>query len=302
MELRWLEVFCHVYSRRSFSEAARDLGLSQSTVSEHVRSLEAELQVELLDRAGKRVRPTAAGTALYEYGRQILTLKQDADRAMRRLVDRLEGELHLGASTIPGEYLLPGLIANFLRDFPGAQISMDISDSMDAIEGVTNGRIELGFVGARGSRRQLRFEPFATDALALVGPVDNPAGLPDRLQISQLAGVPLVVRESGSGTQRALENRLRELGADMKAFRIVLRTGSAMGVKEAVRAGVGYAFLSNRLLNGDEDGRALKRFQVAELVDYRRSFYMVQHVRRPRSPLADAFMEHVRRSVASNES
>jgi DNA-binding transcriptional LysR family regulator len=293
VDLRWLEIFCHVYQERSFSGAARRVGLSQPTVSDHVRSLEGELGVKLLDRSANRVRPTTAGKLLYDYGERILALKEEADRKMRHFLEKLEGELTLAASTIPGEYLLPEFIADFHRCYPGAQIVLRISDSLSAVEGVLAGRMELGFVGARQPSDELAFQPFAEDTLILVGPAENSARLPARLRLDQLKEVPLVIREPGSGTQQALERRLAEHGAGIEHFRVVLQTGSTAGLKQAVRIGLGYGFLSDRAVRDEIRSGLLSSFEVEEFRGFRRELYAVHHVKRPRSPLADAFLAHV---------
>jgi DNA-binding transcriptional LysR family regulator len=293
VDLRWLEIFCHVYRARSFSGAAKQLGLTQPTISDHVRSLETELGVRLLDRSAKQVQPTAAGKLLYRYGEQILALKDSAGHALQALLHKLEGELRVGASTIPGEFLLPELIASFRRRHPNARFLLTIADSQETIESVLAGRVELGFVGARQPQRGLEFHAFADDTLVLIGPPSNPAHLPSRVRFPQLCErAPLVIRGPGSGTRRALEAHIGERGISLDDFTIALETGSTSGVKQAVQAGLGYAFVSNRAIREELRHGLLRRFEVAELRGFRRTFYAVLPLRRSRSPLAGAFLSH----------
>src|SRR6266851_6491364 len=155
MDLRRLEIFAKVAELGSFSRAAEALFLTQPTVSEHVRALEDELGVQLLDRLGRGATPTHAGRLLLGYARRMLALQREARQALDQFQGRMSGELVVGGSTIPGEYVLPALIGTFKTKYPDISVSLLIGDSRQVTEWVEDGRVELAIVGARPTQRVL---------------------------------------------------------------------------------------------------------------------------------------------------
>src|SRR6202158_2765253 len=149
MDLRQLEIFVKVAELKSFSKAAEALFLTQPTVSEHIRTLEQELGVRLLDRLGRGAEATAAGRLLLSHATRMLQLQREALQAMDSFQGRLAGELHVAASTIPGEYVLPALIGRFKEKFPDIAITLLIGDSRAVVDWVVDGRAEVAVVGAR---------------------------------------------------------------------------------------------------------------------------------------------------------
>jgi DNA-binding transcriptional LysR family regulator len=153
MDIRRLEIFAKVAELGSFSRAAEALFLTQPTISEHVRALEDELGVQLLDRLGRGATPTRAGQLLLGYARRMLTLSREAHQALERFQGRMSGELVVGGSTIPGEYVLPALIGQFKTKYPDISISLLIGSSRQVSEWLEEGRVEVGVVGARSRPR-----------------------------------------------------------------------------------------------------------------------------------------------------
>ena len=166
MDLRRLEIFAKVAELGSFSRAAEALFLTQPTVSEHIRSLEEELGVQLLDRLGRGTTPTRAGQLLLGYAQRMLALGREARQAMDRFQGRVLGELVVGGSTIPGEYVLPELVGRFKRKYPEISICLLIGSSRQVTEWLEESRVEVGVVGARPAGR----------ALAVVAPDGGRAG------------------------------------------------------------------------------------------------------------------------------
>src|SRR5256714_9685194 len=155
MDLRRLEIFAKVAELSSFSRAAEALFLTQPTISEHIRALEDELGVQLLDRLGRGATPTRAGRLLLGYARRMLALSREARQALDQFQGRMSGELVVGGSTIPGEYVLPALIGRFKAKYPDISISLLIGSSRQVSEWLEEGRVEVGVVGARPASRAL---------------------------------------------------------------------------------------------------------------------------------------------------
>ena len=292
MDLRRLEVFVKVAELGSFSRAAEALFLTQPTVSEHVRALEEDLGVQLLDRLGRGAAPTPAGQLLLGYARRILMLTREARQAVDRFQGRLFGELVVGGSTIPAEYILPALIGQFKTKYPDISISLRVGASQQVNEWVEEGRVEIGIVGARPGGRALIARELMADRMVIVVPADHPWSRRESVTLAEVRAEPLVLRERGSGTREALERALAEAGTDLAAFRVAGEMGSTQAVKQAVRAGIGVTLISKLAVEDECRARLLVCLHVRDL-EVRRSFHLVTHRDRSRSPLAQAFLEFV---------
>src|SRR5712692_7333307 len=168
MDLRLFEIFCVVYEEKSFSRAAEKLYLTQPTISQHIKKLEDHFGVPLFNRFGRKATPTRAGEMLFQSGRAILDIKKSTIVSMKKLINRLEGELIIGASTIPGEYILPQLMSRIVQRFPAIRMIQHISDTAGVINAVSNGTVEIGFTGAQDGGEALEFKKFASDELILI--------------------------------------------------------------------------------------------------------------------------------------
>ncbi len=289
MDLHALEVFCKVVELRSFSRAAEAVLLTQPTVSGHVKALESELGIRLLDRSGRRVAPTKAGEILHAYGQRILALRGEAEQAISEHKGGLSGHLVVGASSIPGAFVLPRLLADFKRDHPGVTIALHIKGSREIVRGVMEGTFEVGVVGARFDEARVRYTAFADDRMVLAVPAAHPWARHASVRLEQLPGEPFVMRERGSGTRKATEEALRSHGLDPAQLRVVLEVTSNEGVRQALKAGAGLTVISRRAIEDDIRGGAIAAVPIRGLA-LARQFYLVTHRTRSRSPLAAALL------------
>jgi len=288
MDARQLEIFVKVAELGSFSKAAEALFLTQPTVSEHIRGLEEELGVRLLDRLGRGAAPTKAGQLLLGYGRRILELHREARQALDQFQGRMSGELVIAASTIPGEYVLPALIGRFKEKYPDIAISLLIGDTQRVVEWVLEGRAELAVAGAQIDHRALEYRELMPDELVLVVSAAHPWHGKKTATLEEVRAEPLIVRERGSGSRHALEKALAEVGLDLSDFRVVGEMGSTQAIKQGVKAGVGISLISKRAVAEECQHGTLHCVKVKDL-RFRRAFYLVTSTTRSRSPLAEAF-------------
>ena len=288
MDARQLEIFVKVAELGSFSKAAEALFLTQPTVSEHIRGLEEELGVRLLDRLGRGAAPTKAGQLLLGYARRILELHREARQALDQFQGRMSGELVVAASTIPGEYVLPALIGRFKEKYPDIVISLLIGDTQRVVEWVLEGRAELAVAGAQIDHRALDYRELMPDELVLVVSSAHPWHGKKTATLEEVRAEPLIVRERGSGSRHALEKALAEVGLDLSDFRVVGEMGSTQAIKQAVKAGVGISLISKRAVAEECQHGILHCVKVKDL-RFSRAFYLVTSSTRSRSPLAEAF-------------
>jgi len=295
IEFRHLESFCRVADLKSFSKAADDLFLTQPTVSGHILSLEQSLSLRLFDRASREVRLTKSGEVFQEYASRILSLRKDLLNALSEFSQGIRGELSLGASTIPGEYLLPRLIGDFKKEHPSFLISLKIADTKEVIQYVLQDHVEFGIIGAKLSHPSLHYEKYEEDEIIVVGPSDHPLTRKKRVNVDELLKEPWIIREEGSGTRIAVEKALRRKGKNLKQFNVVIEMGSTSSVKEGVKAKLGLAFISGRATEGEVHQGAFSRIDVEGLEPISRQIYIVSHRRRTLSPMGMEFLRFLRR-------
>ncbi len=299
MDLKTLEVFCRIVESRSFTRAAEAVSLTQPTVSGHIKALEDEVGLRLLDRVGRKVAPTRAGEILYGYARRILGLRSEAQQAISEHKGGLRGELTLGGSSIPGSYVLPAIIARFKQDHPEVMVSLHVESSRDIVRGVGDGNYELGMVGARFQEGRVRYDRYGQDELVLGVPVGHPWVGRSTVRLRDLVGQSVIMRERGSGTRKVMEKAMAEQSLHPDRLRVVLEVTSNEAVRQALKAGAGVAVISRQAIQDDVRCGliAALRFQGVHLV---RDFYVVTHRTRSRSPLGNAFLSFLKASAGSN--
>jgi DNA-binding transcriptional LysR family regulator len=297
MDTRQLAAFCAVVERKSFSQAAERLGVTQPAVSLQVRSLEKRLGRQLLDRSGRRVEPTEAGLALYRGAQRMLQLEE-------QLVEELEAEaggdlagtLAVGASTGPGSTVVPVLLCEFQRSNPGVAVALSISDTQSVVDRVAARELELGVVGAARRHRGVIFEPFFRDDVVLACPPDHRfAGR--TVTLDELREEPLIVMQEGAGVRQVIEDELRRAGTRLRELQPRLELGLQESARSAVAAGYGVTFISRAAIEADLAAGALGVARVKGL-DPAREISLVRASGRSPTRAADAFVAFARERLA----
>ena len=300
IDFRHLETFCRVADLKSFSKAADDLFLTQPTVSGHILSLEQSLSLRLFDRTSREVRLTKAGEVFLKYASKILSFRKDLLNALSEFSQGIKGELSLGASTIPGEYLLPKLMGDFKKEHPHFIISLKIADTKEIVQYVLQDNVECGIIGAKLNHPSLHFEKYEEDKIIVVAPPDHPLTRKKRVNVEELLKVPWIIREEGSGTQMAVEKALRKKGKSLKQFHVAMEMGSTSSVKEGVKAKLGLAFLSQRATEEELSQGFLSRIDVEGIEPISRQIYIVTHRGRTLSPVGMEFLRFLKRKKEEN--
>ncbi len=289
MDTRQLAAFCAVVERKSFSQAAERLGVTQPAVSLQVRSLEKRLGRQLLDRSGRRVEPTEAGLALYRGAQRLLALE---DQLLEELEAGEEGELggalEVGASTGPGSTVVPVLLGEFQLRNPGVAISLSISDTQTVVDRVADRELELGVVGAARRHRGVVFEPLFRDEVVLACPPDHRfAG--NTVTLDDLRSEPLIVMQEGAGVRQVIEDELRRAGTRLRDLDPKLELGLQESARSAVAAGYGVTFISRAAIEADLAAGTLAVARVRGL-DPARQISLVRSAGRSPTRAADAFV------------
>jgi DNA-binding transcriptional LysR family regulator len=296
MDTRQLAAFVAVVEKKSFSQAAERLGVTQPAVSLQIRSLEERLGRRLLDRSGRRVEPTEAGVVLYRKAQRMLQLEaQLAEELAQEETGELHGTLSIGASTGPGGHLVPLLLCEFQRGHPDLGISLSISDTDRVIEQVTERELELGVVGALRRHRSLEFEPLAHDVIVLAVPPGHPfAG--KEMPLARLREETYIVMQEGAGVRHVIEEELRKAGLHVRDLRPRVELGLQESVKSAVAAGYGVTFISRTAIEGELAAGTIAAASV-EGLEPARQIYVVRAGGRMATRAAQAFLDFARKRV-----
>jgi DNA-binding transcriptional LysR family regulator len=288
MDTRQLATFCAVVERKSFSQAADRLGVTQPAVSLQIRALEERLGQRLFDRSGRRVEPTEAGLRLYRGAQRLLALEQQVLEDVAGDEDgELRGELAIGAATGPGATVVPVLLCEFQRENPEVRVELTISDTQSVIEAVARRELELGVVGATPRHRSVAYEPFFKDEVVLVCPPKHPfAG--KTITIDDLRGEQLVVMQEGAGVRQVIEEELRKAGKRLRDLDVRLELGLQESVKSAVEAGFGVTFISRSAVESELADGSLATARVRGL-EPSRQISLVRASGRQATRVADAF-------------
>jgi len=293
MDTRQLAAFCTVVERRSFSQAAEQLGVTQPAVSLQIRSLEKRLGLRLLDRSGRRVEPTEAGRRLYRSAQRLLAVEQ---QLLAELGEEAEGELagrlELGASTGPGGTVMPVVLAEFQQLNPGVHVALSVSDTQRVVEQVARRELELGVVGAARRHRGVVFEPFFRDEVVLAVPTGHRfAGR--TVTFEELKAEPLVLMQEGAGVRQVIDDELREAGVRLRDLDVRLELGLQESARSAVLGGYGVTFISRSALDADLAAGTIATARVVGL-DPVREIFLVRSTGRTETRAARAFIDYAR--------
>ena len=289
MDTKQLAAFCAVVERKSFSEAAERLGVTQPAVSQQIRSLEERVGQQLLDRSGRRVEPTEAGNRLYRSAQRLLAFeRQLLEEVAGEAEGPLRGQLAIGASTGPGGTVVPVLLCEFAEANPDVTIDLTISDTQTIVDRVARRELELGIVGATPRNRSVAYEPFFRDEVVLVCPPGHRfAG--KTVSLDDLRGERLIVMQEGAGVRQVIEDELREAGTRLRDLDVRLELGLQESVKSAVEAGHGVTFISRTAVEPELAGGTLAEAGVRGL-EPSREISLVRATGRVSTRVADAFV------------
>ncbi|MGB4243254.1 MAG: selenium metabolism-associated LysR family transcriptional regulator [Dethiobacteria bacterium] len=300
MDLQQLKIFLSVAAHKSFSRAAEALFLSQPTVSARIKGLEEELGTVLFDRSRPREAVlTRAGMLFMDYAQRLVNLEAEALEKVAGRSGQAAEMVRIGASTVPGLYLLPSWLAEARPLFPALEITLAVLDSSEVVENLLNYSFELGFVGSASRREQLSWHPVAEDELILAAPpgLFSPRKKGGTVSLEQCLEHNLLLREKGSATRQLLEQALKERGLTFDAFPSRTLINSLEGIKQGVRFGLGISFISRRSAEDYLNMGLLEGYRVAGM-ELRRTLYLVYHRRRVLSTgvqrLLDYFLGKIR--------
>ncbi len=300
MNIEHLKTFREIIKLGSFSEVAKKLAISQPAVSFQIQKLEHELGIRLIDRTQRAISLTAAGKRLLRFAELVETECEGLLHDLEQMREEISGDLLIDASTIPGEFLLPPLLAKFKQRHPAVKIQVDISDSLTVIEKVRDSTYEVGFCGVAPEGRDLASFKFATDEIVLVVPPEHCFARKGEISPGELEGEPFIFREATSGTQHSLESKLSRAGFDLHNFTPHLILGTTQAVVSAVAAGAGIAFVSNLAVKRGTGPGTVRQVNIQGL-RLSRDFYCIYRQERVVSRLLEGFINFIKIEASQSD-
>ncbi|MCY0901697.1 MAG: LysR family transcriptional regulator [Firmicutes bacterium] len=290
MDIKYLDAFVNVVDLKSFTLAATRLGISQPGISKQVQRLEAELGTRLIARSDGELLLTEAGQLTYQTARMLLAQWESLQGQCALLSQDVSGRVIIGASTIPGKHYLPAILKRLQVLYPHVHVEVQLDDSEAVLTAVHAGRVDIGLVGAQPESPDLLYWRIGSDQLVIVGSPDLEEGVDWRR-------LPFVLREPGSGTRRAAETGLREVGVLPESLSCFLQTNDTDLILTLVKTGLGLAILSNQDTSLPLESGDLK---LVEVLPAHRDFYAVQR-RDSAHPLREAMVDCINAALMTRE-
>ncbi len=269
MDIHKLRIFLNVYKYESISKAAEELNISQPTVTEHIKFLENYLQVKLFDRIGKSIKPTEYAHILYEKSHNLvesfLNLKEE-------LKGEQFGEIKIFSSSVPGNYILPYMVVEYLKENPEYCVNIAVSDSISVVKSILEDEGFLGIVGTKFMDNRINYQFFMKDEIVLVSGTNY--DIPSVVSLKDLKGHKFIIREEGSGTRKEIERYFAKEEVDIKDLKINLILHSNEAIKRILMTGQYLTFMSKLSISEEVKMGTLKEIKIKK-VRIERNFYIV---------------------------
>ena len=276
IDLTKLQAFLYAAENLSFSEAAKQLHLTQPTISHHIKSLEQELGVELFDRAGSGLKLTEAGRLLVSQASKLIREAHAVEQMMDSLQEKIVGQITIACSTTTGKYVLPQVAARFHQRHPGVKVTILACTQENVMPRLTAETADLGVVSYDVCGGEVECQEFFQDHIVLIVPADHPWAARPHIESSELLKTSFIIREPTSGTRRVMLAEFGKHNIVLEDMDIFLEIGNAEAIVKTVEAGFGVSFVSRFAA-----GWALEKGSVVEVpvagFDLRRKLYMVRN-------------------------
>ncbi|HCC69101.1 MAG TPA: LysR family transcriptional regulator [Nitrospiraceae bacterium] len=259
-----LRVFCTVAETKSFSKASEVIHLTQPAVSLQIQALEEMYGIKLFDRSSSAVTLTRPGEILYKYAKEILSLYSSAAKEISGITGLVKGSVTIGASSTIGNYLLPGVIADFRKKYPKVKVHLFVGNTKRIVELLGSGNIDIGLVEGDVNRQKIIIERLLLDELILIVPPTHPWAKHTGISISELPKEAVIFREEGSGTRQVVEKYLAKYDILPQNLKISLILGSTEAIKGAVEDGMGVSIISRWAAKKESRYGSLKIVTIKE--------------------------------------
>lgn len=291
LDAHQLNVFLTAARTLNFTAAARQLHMTQPSVSQHIQALEQHFGMRLFVRSGRHLRLTDAGEALLPMAQEMVSVSQSIDNKMESLKGDVYGRLTVGCSTTVGKYILPFLLSSFMQQYPKVEAACFVTPRKIAVQMLCDGDVHVALASKQELNNNLEFSRFITDQVSLIVPLDHPWAKRDYIESKELLKANFIWREEGSGTRFVAEEKLREHGIAFEQFKTVLTLGNSEAIALAVQEGIGVGFVSQMIISRLVEGK-VAAVKVRDL-DIKQEIYIGRDANRLGTTAQTAFWRFV---------
>ena len=287
-----LAIFLVACETKNFSQAGRQLHLSQPAISQTINNLEKHFGTKLFLRQGRSVDLTEIGQALRPMVMELVSAARRMEETVSSLQGEVVGEFEIGCSTASGKYLLPNLIARYRRMYPLVRINVLVTSRDSVIKKLVSGEVAMGVSSRRIDHRDLDYKDFFLDEVILIAPADHRWARYRRVYPDDLLDEPMILREESSGTIEVLKTGLLEHDISFDMLNVTMGLGNAEAIEMAVEEGIGVAFISRlAAARGIELGRIVE--VEVEGMKLFRKIYLARNQRFPTTRAQSEFWDFV---------
>lgn len=292
MNIMHYRIFKTLAETGSVIKTSKLLELSQPTINHNIYVLEQHYGAKLFDRSNKKLKLTRFGQILERYVRDILNLIEQSEKHIESLVSELSGNLSLGASHTIAENVLPKIMGMFNHDYPEVEIRLEVTNTQHIVDHIFENKLDLGLIEGPVDHDKIIVKPFMEDELLVILPYNHPLAIKKNLTLKELASLPFVLREKGSGTRVVMEAALKKAGLEPGELNTVMELGNTQAVIGAVEAGLGATILSGLAVSKEIQLKTVKTCRIAN-VPIARSFSFIINEDKPLSPICETFLSFI---------
>ena len=286
-----LRIFLVAAETLNFTRAADRLHMSQPSVTQHIQLLETQLGTELFVRTGRKIQLTDSGQALIPLARQIVTLSLRTEEVLGALQQEVAGKLIIACSTTPGKYILPVLLAEFMRRYPMVEAACEVHPRTTALEMLEQGRVHIALSSSiEEFDPNIEFQKFISDPVVLIAPLEHPWAHRQQIQPAELLNAKYIMREQTAGTYRVVRSSLINLGININNLNTIMTVGNSEAIAIAVQQGVGVGFVSKAVVD-NMVGAKVAIVNIPGMYPCQ-DIYLCRHRLQPFSNLQTAFWEY----------
>lgn len=291
MNLNLLKTYIRVVETQNLSRTAKELGVSQPAVTKQIQTLEDVYGVLLLERSGRNIKTTEAGKVLYQCAQDIVAACEKTHHQMQAVLESQKGVLAIGASSIPGQYILPAVMKEFKDRYPQISISMDISDTEKIFARVSEWELDVGIVGGWQTNRRIEGFKWLKDDLTVIVPQGHPLARQKAVSAADLLEENWILREKGSGTRKIMEEILALQGLRKEDIHVYMEVGSTEAIIALVEEGMGISIISTWALKKTAGEKRFVSLEIIDKVD--RFFYVIYPRQKNRRKSVASFLEFI---------
>lgn len=292
MNIAHLKVFKTLAETNSFTKTSKLMELSQPSINHNIYLMEQHYGVKLFDRSNKKLKLTRFGNVLLGYVSEILTLLEKSEEHIQMLIGEVQGDLALGASHTIAENVLPKIMGMFNHDYPEVTIQLEVTNTQHIVEHILDHSLDIGLIEGPVTHEEIISIPFMQDELLVVLPANHPLAIKKNLTLQEVAALPFVLREKGSGTRVVMESTLKKAGLDTKQLNTLMELGNTQAVIGAVEANLGASILSGLAVSKETQLKTVKTCRIAN-VPIIRNFSLIYNKKDPLSSICEIFLAFI---------